>query len=85
MWGNSTNYYGASTAGTGCIAQNPLFVSATDLRLTSNSPSRFGATGTPIRERAPYDSVATPGLYGTLWTNTTLTAAGDPVHARPAI
>ena len=33
VWGNSTNYYGASP-GAGCIAQNPLFVSSTDLRLT---------------------------------------------------
>ena len=80
VWGNSTNYYGASP-GTGCIAQNPLFVSPSDLRLTSNSPSRFGATGGGDQGAAPYDGVATPGLYGTLWVNTTLVAANGPYTA----
>ena len=78
VWGNSTNnYYGAS-AGTGCLSSNPLYVSSSNLRLTSNSPSRFaGDTGGDLGP-LPYVSDATPGLYGVLWTNTTLTPAGSP-------
>ncbi|MGN6109661.1 MAG: DUF4215 domain-containing protein, partial [Kofleriaceae bacterium] len=66
------------TAGTGVISSNPLYVSATDLRLTSNSPSRFGAGNGADQGGRPYDTVATPGLHGVLWSNTTLTAAGGP-------
>ena len=81
VWNNASyNYYGVS-AGTACISSNPLYVSATDLRLTSNSPSRFGAPGNLDQGALPYDTVATPGLYGVLWSNTTLTAAGGPYTA----
>src|SRR5262245_544555 len=63
----------------GTISANPLYVSApSNLRLTSNSPSRFaGDTGQDLGP-LPYVSDATPGLYGTLWVNTTLTKAGSP-------
>ncbi len=80
VWNNSTNYYNV-TAGTGTLSSNPLYVSATDLRLTSNSPSRFGGDTMGDQGALPYDTVATPGLYGVLWSNTTLTAAGGPYTA----
>jgi cysteine-rich repeat protein/parallel beta-helix repeat protein len=81
VWNNSSANYSSVTAGTGTISANPLYVSATDLRLTSNSPSRFGAPGNVDMGALPYDTVATPGLYGTLWSNTTLTVAGGPYTA----
>jgi MYXO-CTERM domain-containing protein len=78
VWGNTSgDYYGAS-AGTGCLSSNPLYVSTSNLRLTSNSPSRFaGDTGGDLGP-LPYVSDATPGLYGVLWVNTTIPAAGSP-------
>ncbi len=78
VWSNGSGNLVNVAAGTGTISANPLYVSATDLRLTSNSPSRFGAPGNVDQGALPYDNVATPGLYGTLWTNTTLTAANGP-------
>ena len=80
VWNNSTNYYNV-TAGTGALSSNPLYVSATDLRLTSNSPSRYGGDTMGDQGALPYDTVATPGLYGVLWSNTTLTAANSPYTA----
>jgi cysteine-rich repeat protein len=71
-----------TTTGPGMLSANPLYVSAGNRRLTSNSPCRFASdTGTDIGA-LPYVSDPTPGLYGTLWTNTTLpagshSAAGD--------
>lgn len=78
MWGNGSSEYGV-TNGAGNIDINPLFVAATtDFELTSNSPARFASSiGTDIGA-FPYDGVATPGLYGTLWVDTTLTSAGSP-------
>lgn len=82
VWNNGTNnngnYSGGSSAGTGTISSNPLYVSSTNLELTSNSPSRFGGDDGMDMGARPYTNVATPGLYGTLWTNTTLTAAASP-------
>src|SRR5215216_3036442 len=60
------------------ISANPLYVSSSDLRLTSNSPSRFGAAGGADQGALPYDVVPTPGLHGTLWNDTALTAADGP-------
>src|SRR5690606_7769573 len=37
VWGNGTNYRGTVTT-TSTFSANPLYVSATNLRLTSNSP-----------------------------------------------
>jgi len=81
VWNNSSNNYVGVSAGTGTLSSNPLYVGSTDLRLTSNSPSRFGAPGGADQGALPYDTVATPGLYGTLWSNTTLTTAGGPYTA----
>ncbi|HWO20385.1 MAG TPA: DUF4215 domain-containing protein, partial [Kofleriaceae bacterium] len=81
VWNNSSANYSGASAGAGTISVNPLYVSATDLRLTSNSPSRFGASGSADQGALAYDGVPTPGLYGTLWTNTTLTAAQGPYTA----
>jgi MYXO-CTERM domain-containing protein len=78
VWGNGSNFVNVAP-GNGVISANPLYVNApSNLRLTSNSPSRFsndvGADIGPL----PYINDATPGLRGTLWTNTTLTAANSP-------
>jgi cysteine-rich repeat protein/parallel beta-helix repeat protein len=79
IWRNSSGQYnGNVSGGGGLINSNPLFVSATDLRLTSNSPARFGTSTSADLGALPYDGVATPGLYGTLWVNTTLTASASP-------
>src|SRR5438045_5393701 len=49
VWNNPTNYQNAS-AGAGTLSANPIYVAApSNLRLTSNSPSRFaGDTGLDI-------------------------------------
>jgi cysteine-rich repeat protein len=78
VWNNSSGNYVSVSAGAGTLSANPLYVSPTDLRLTSNSPSRYGAPGMLDQGALPYDTVATPGLYGVLWSNTTLTTAGGP-------
>jgi cysteine-rich repeat protein len=81
VWNNTSNNFVSVSQGTGTIIANPLYVSSTDLRLTSNSPSRFGAPSQADQGALPYDGVATPGLYGTLWSNTSLTASGGPYTA----
>jgi cysteine-rich repeat protein len=78
VWNNSSGNFISTSAGTGCIQINPLYVSTIDLRLTANSPARFGANGGGDMGALPYISDATPGLYGTLWVNTTLTVAQSP-------
>ncbi|MBK9260485.1 MAG: DUF4215 domain-containing protein [Polyangiaceae bacterium] len=78
IWGNTTNYNGVSQ-GTGCFSANPLYVNApTNFRLTSNSPSRFAGDMMQDLGPLPYVNDPTPGLYGVLWVNTTLTTAGSP-------
>jgi cysteine-rich repeat protein len=77
VWNNPSNLSGTITS-SNLLSANPLYVSSTNLRLTSNSPSRFGAMGGGDQGALPYTSDATPGLYGTLWTNTSLTTAGSP-------
>lgn len=77
VWGN-TDDYDAVSVGTGDLSANPLYVSSTDLRLSSRSPARFGGGGGTDMGARPFDGVATPGLHGTLWTGLTLTAAGSP-------
>ncbi len=83
VWSNTTaNFAGGISGGTGVIAANPIYVSAPgNLRLTSNSPSRFTGAATTDMGALPYISDATPGLYGTLWNDRTLTAAGGPTYA----
>ena len=78
VWGNGTNGYGAIGT-TGNISTNPLYVSApTNLRLTSRSPARFaGSTGQDLGALG-YAGDPTPNLTGTLWVDTTLSAAGSP-------
>jgi hypothetical protein len=77
VWNNATaNFLGGAQSNV--IAANPLYVSATNLRLTSNSPARFGAMGGGDQGALPYLTDATPGLYGTLWVPTTLALAGSP-------
>lgn len=77
VWGNVDDY-DAVSSGTGDISANPLYVSATDLRLTANSPARSGGGGGSDMGALPYDGVATNGLLGTLWSGATLTASGGP-------
>ncbi|UJR87191.1 DUF4215 domain-containing protein [Sandaracinus amylolyticus] len=80
VWGNSSaNFGGVATTGSGNISANPLYVSAPgNLRITSNSPARFAASGGGDLGALPYTGDATSGLHGTLWVNTTLTVAGSP-------
>ncbi len=74
--GNNTN----ATLGTGAFSCNPLYVSAANRHITSNSPARsVGSAGSDIGA-LPYTGDATAGNYGVLHSNTTLTAAGSPVH-----
>jgi MYXO-CTERM domain-containing protein len=78
VWGQSTPFTGSFTTTANLVA-NPLYVSApTNLRITSNSPCRFASSTAGDVGALPYGSDPTPGLYGTLWTNTTLTTAGSP-------
>lgn len=78
VWGNATDLDGVSP-GPGVFSANPLYVGAPDnLRITANSPSRFAAgDGTDIGA-LPFTGDPTPGLLGTLWTDTTLAQAGSP-------
>ena len=81
VWGNaSTNYSGTSPGG-GSISANPLYVSSTHLRLTSNSPSRFGGDDGNDLGALPFAGDPTAGLVGTLWAPTRLTLAGSPYTA----
>src|SRR5262249_52236804 len=67
IWGNTTSNYTNVVGGTGCLSSNPLYVTPpTNLRLTSNSPSRFAGDVGGDLGPLPYTVDATPGLYGTL-------------------
>ncbi len=78
VWNNSTgNYYNLS-AGTGSQSANPLFVSTTNVRLTSRSPARFASDVASDIGALPYTVDLTPTLQGVLWTNTQFTLAGSP-------
>lgn len=80
VWGNNgSNFEGTSITQTNVISANPLYNNTTELRLTSNSPSRFGSSDTSDQGARPYTSDATPGLYGTLWVDTTAPAGNTPV------
>jgi cysteine-rich repeat protein len=74
IWGNQSNVVGVQ-GGDAVTASDPLFVSPDDLRLTSNSPSRFADAAGGDQGARPYDGVATDGLRGTLWASTELGAA----------
>ncbi|MDC3983289.1 beta strand repeat-containing protein, partial [Polyangium jinanense] len=79
VWGSSSADYSSAAAGTGCFSANPLYVSVpTNMRLTSNSPSRFAGDAGGDLGPLDYTNDATPGYHGTLWVNTTLTLAGSP-------
>ena len=82
VWGNNYDYSGSSIVqGAGNLSSNPLYTSGTNLHLTSRSPARFGAMGGGDMGALPHTGTATPGLYGTLWVDTTLDAAGSPYTA----
>ncbi|QDG49477.1 DUF4215 domain-containing protein [Persicimonas caeni] len=77
VWGNGDDYDDTSP-GTGSFGCNPLFVSPTDATLTERSPARKSSdVGTDLGALA-YAGAPTPGLYGTLWEDTVLDAAGSP-------
>ncbi len=80
VWNNNSNY-GNIVPDTNVISANPIYVNApANLRLTANSPSRFsGDIGNDIGA-LPYTNDPTPGMYGTLWSNVTLNAAGSPYN-----
>ncbi|MDX9724513.1 MAG: right-handed parallel beta-helix repeat-containing protein, partial [Myxococcota bacterium] len=78
VWGSGNTNLLNVASGSGNQSANPLFVSSSNLRLTANSPCRFASeTGTDIGA-LPYISDPTPGLYGTLWSNTVLDLSGSP-------
>ena len=81
VWQNSSSNYGNTSAGTGSFSANPLYVTTgSNYRLTSNSPARNSDSTGGDLGALPYTSDATPGLVGTLWSNTTLasgTLTGD--------
>ncbi len=78
VWDNGTNYEGTITIND-AISANPLFVSATDFCLTSNSPSRFSSDDLSDQGAAPYAGDATPGLHGTLWVDTVVPAGAHNI------
>ncbi|EYF06979.1 DUF4215 domain-containing protein [Chondromyces apiculatus] len=78
VWGNSTLDYSGVSAGTGSFSANPLYVSSTNLRITSNSPARFAAELGGDIGALPYAGDSTGILAGTLWSDLTLGTAGSP-------
>ncbi len=78
LWGNASGNAVGITAGAGNISINPLFVGSGDRHLTSNSPCRYGGDLGQDMGALPYVGAPTPGLHGTLWTNTTLPLSGAP-------
>ncbi|MCC6558354.1 MAG: DUF4215 domain-containing protein, partial [Polyangiaceae bacterium] len=79
VWQNASGDLVSVAAGAGCLSANPLYVSAPgNLRLTSNSPSRFAGDAGGDLGPLPYTGDPTSGLHGTLWVNTTLNLAGSP-------
>lgn len=80
VWGNNPDYSSAGVVrDANTISANPLFVGGSNYELTSNSPSRFGGAGSSDMGAFPYVSTPTPGLYGTLWANETVTAGSTSV------
>ncbi|MCA2977882.1 MAG: hypothetical protein INH37_06335, partial [Myxococcaceae bacterium] len=75
VWQNSSGDYYLASAGTGSFSSNPLYVGGTSYRLTSNSPARKSDSTAGDLGAFPYVSDATPGLYGTLWSNTTVSTS----------
>ncbi|HJL14715.1 MAG TPA: DUF4215 domain-containing protein, partial [Sandaracinaceae bacterium LLY-WYZ-13_1] len=72
------NLYRAS-GGTGNLTTNPLYVSEpSNLRLTSRSPCRYAGSSGQDLGALPFVSDGTSDLRGTLWSNTTLSAAASP-------
>jgi MYXO-CTERM domain-containing protein len=77
VWNNTANYVDQSggtppAPGPSSFSAYPIFVSDNDFRLTSNSPCRNSDSLGGDMGARPYGGSATPGLYGTLWANTTL-------------
>ncbi len=82
LYGNTVDVNvpgGATGAASYC---NPLYLSANDLHLTSNSPFLTAAPGGQPFGALPYQGDLTPGLYGVIRSDTTIPAAGSP-HAIP--
>ena len=79
VFGSPTAYSGTS-GGTGAVTENPLVVNQAmgDLRPTSRSGARNAASDGMDIGAFAYDGVATPGLVGHIYVNTTLTAAASP-------
>ncbi|NUQ78992.1 MAG: DUF4215 domain-containing protein [Polyangiaceae bacterium] len=82
VWGQGANdFANVASNGAGMHSANPLYVSpgVGNLRLTSNSPSRFaGDMGQDIGA-LPYVSDPTPTLQGVLWVDTMLSGAQNVV------
>jgi len=81
VWGHTTNSKGNFSLGFGTVVANPLFVSASNVRITENSPARMAASdGTDLGAFA-YAGDPTTSLQGYIHTDKTLsganTLAGD--------
>jgi hypothetical protein len=81
LYGNGTDNATPGSSGTPSYC-NPLYVSSSDLHLTSNSPYLTAAPGGQPYGALPDRGDATPGLYGVIRADTTITAAGSP-HSIP--
>jgi MYXO-CTERM domain-containing protein len=68
--------------GVGVFRANPLLVSASNPRPTANSPARFASDTGGTIGALEYEGDPSPGIWGTLWTNQTLTVAGSPYLVR---
>ncbi len=78
-WGNHyTDFHSNLTLDDGNFSANPIYVSQSNLRLTRNSPARFASSTGGDIGALPFTSDPTPGLYGTLWSDKTLTRADSP-------
>ncbi len=80
VWNNSSGNYGNYvSAGTGSFSDNPLYVNPpADLAPTSRSPARFAGDADQDIGALPYDGAQTADWNGSLWTDTTFTAANSP-------
>ncbi|RKH18559.1 hypothetical protein D7X74_09160 [Corallococcus sp. CA047B] len=88
VWSNGVVWAPSAPLGLGGISANPLFVSASDFRLTAYSPARLAASDGTDMGAFPYAGHPSPGLLGALVSDLTLTGAntlaGD-LTVRPGV
>src|SRR5262249_47022989 len=88
VWSHLIADYNNGSAGTGSFSANPLFVSASNLRITEYSPARLMASDGTDLGALPYTGDPSPSLQGALVADLTLnganTLAGDLI-VRPGV